>query len=138
MGNRHKILGFILIGLFAFLLAACMGEQERRLQGNWAQGNVHYYAEWIFSEGRYAYSYTYTINTPNAYESGRYAVKESGDDYIVLELFDRTGRDPSLLEENERIRINFKTDEDSISIRNQTYWLVSDSSLGALQTSQAP
>jgi hypothetical protein len=127
------------IGLLALTLAGCMTEQDEWLQGKWAQGDVHYFAEWNFNSGTYNYSYDYTASsTSNRYEQGRYAVKEATEDYLVLELFNRLGSDPSLLEENERIKITINLEEDSIRFRGQTYYRVWDSSLQAIQTSQAP
>lgn len=138
-GNRHNFCILICLGLAALLLSGCMGEQEEWLQGRWAQGNVHFWAEWSFAEGLYSYSNDYTtIGTANNYESGRYAVKESGEDYIVLELFDRSGNNPGALEENERLRIEFNLEQDSIHFRGNTYLRVTDSTLEALQTAEAP
>ena len=125
--------------LAALALAGCMGEQEQWLQGKWAQGDVHYFAEWNFDAGYYTYAYDYTANAiSNRFERGRYAVIESEEDYITLELFNRKGSDPGLLEENESIKITINIEDDSIRFRGNTYVRVLSSSLEALQTSQAP
>jgi hypothetical protein len=139
LDNRHKILGVVLLGLAALLLTGCMSEQEEWLQGRWAQGNVHIWTEWSFAEGLYSYSSDYTtIGTANNYESGRYAVKETGEDYIVIELFNRTGNNPAGLEENEKMRIEIDLEADTIHLRNNTYLRVTASTLEALQTAEAP
>lgn len=137
--NRLDLTHLAVYAMLALLLSGCMSEQEEWLQGHWAQGNVHYWSEWIFVEGQYSYSYDYTtIGTANNYEFGRYAVKETGDDYIVLELFDRTGNNPGALEENEQLQFEIDVEADTIRFRGRTFLRVTGNTLEALQTAEAP
>ena len=131
---RNYIL-LIVIGLLAFGLTACASEAEQYIQGKWGIGDVHYWAEWNFNQGFYSYTSGYTPEP--LHESGRYAVVESGDDYVVLELYDQVGGIPSI-EDKVLLRIGFNRQEDTIHIRMGDFYRVSDSSLGALATSRAP
>lgn len=138
-GKQLDLIHLIVYAMLALLLSGCMSDQEEWLQGRWAQGNVHYWSEWVFVEGRYSYSYDYTtIGTANNYESGRYAVKETGDDYIVLELFDRTGNNPGALEENEQLHFEIDVETDTIHFRGRTFLRVTGNTLEALKTAEAP
>jgi len=125
----------LVLVLLALSLTACASEAEQYIQGMWGIGDVHYWAEWNFNQGFYSYTTGYT---PEPYhESGRYAVVESGDDYIVLELYDQEGGIPSI-EDKVLLRIGFNRQEDSIHVRRGDFYRVSDPSLGALATSRAP
>ena len=133
-GYRDGIL-LIVIALLTFGLTACASEAEQHIQGKWGIGDVHYWAEWNFNQGFYSYTSGYTPEP--FYERGRYSVVESGDDYIVLELYDQEGGIPSI-EDKVLLRIVFNRQEDSIHVRRGDFYRVSDSSLGALATSRAP
>ena len=124
-----------IICLLAVGLTACTSEAEEYIQGKWGIGNAHYWTEWYFDEGFYWYE---TADTQDPlFERGRYSVVESGDDYIVLQLFDQEGGIPSI-EDKVLLRIEFNRQEDSLHIRRGDFYRVNASSLEALATSQAP
>ena len=125
----------LVLVLLALSLTACASDAEQYIQGKWGIGDVHYWAEWNFNQGFYSYTSGYTQDP--LHESGRYAVVESGDDYVVLELYDQVGGIPSI-EDKVLLRIGFNRQEDTIHIRMGDFYRVSDSSLGALATSRAP
>ena len=121
--------------LLVMSLTACTSQAEQYIQGKWGVGDVHYWAEWNFDRGTYRYETGYTREP--LVETGHYAVLESGADYIILELFDQEGGIPSI-EERVELRIEFNFQEDSIHLRRNDYYRVSDSTLEALATSRAP
>jgi hypothetical protein len=124
-----------LICLLGVSLTACTSEAEEYIQGKWGIGNAHYWSEWYFDDGYYWFE---TADTPDPlFERGRYAVVESGDDYILLRLFDQEGGIPSI-EEQVLLRIEINREEDSLHIRRGDFYRVSSSSLQALATSRAP
>ena len=129
---------FILAALALLLTACTMSPAEQFIQGSWAAGNVHYWAEWNFADGQYSYLYTYVVNTPNAYETGNYSVVESGEDYIVIELYNREGNRMELGFEDQEMRITFDPQGNTIHIQRSDYTRVTASSLEALTTAQAP
>jgi hypothetical protein len=109
------------VGLAALFLAGCMGKEEQWLQGKWARGNTHFVSEWNFNGGAYSSYFDYTNGVAPRAESGRYVIVETGEGYLVLELFQRQGSHPELLEENQRIRFNVNVAEDSIQFRGQSF-----------------
>jgi hypothetical protein len=127
---------FLLL-MVMFVLSGCSNEQDLFIQGKWARGDVHYWMEWNFDRGIYTYYFDYTNNVRNTYESGRYSILESGEDYLLLELYNQQGGQPSI-EDRVELRIDIHRDEDTISIRRQLFNRVSESSLKALSTARAP
>jgi hypothetical protein len=107
--------------LAAMLLASCMGEDEEWLQGKWERGNTHFVSEWTFNGGSYSSYFDYTNGVNPRAENGHYVVVETGDGYIVLELFQRRGTHPELLEEGQRIRFNINIEEDTIKYLGQVF-----------------
>ena len=126
----------LLVCGLVLILAACSTEEEDFIQGRWGNGDVHYWAEWIFSNGDYYYGYSYTIQA-TSYETGHYRVKETGEDFILLEMYGQEGN-MTPIDEPVEYRIEFDVEEDMISIRGNHYYRVSSSSLDALATSRAP
>lgn len=124
-----------LISLLAVVLTACTSDAEEYIQGKWGIGNVHYWSEWNFDDSFYSFEYGYTADP--LFERGRYSVVESGDDYIVLQLYDQQGGIPTI-EDQVLIRIEIDREADSLHIRRGDFFRVSDSSLQALATSRAP
>lgn len=117
-----------------FFLAGCSSKEEKAIQGKWANGNAHFWAEWNFEAG--SYSYYYDNNFTNIYETGRYRIVDRGDDYIDIELFNRQGGIQELMDESVEMRIGFKK-EGVINIQNGEYIQVYESSLRALETANA-
>lgn len=117
-----------------FALTACTSKEEKAIQGKWANGNAHFWAEWNFVAG--SYSYYYDNNFTNIYETGRYRIVKRGDDYIDIELFNRKGSIQEVMGDSVEMRIGFKK-EGVINIQNSEYTLVFESSLRALETANA-
>lgn len=136
MKRTAIIIRSICICLFVINLTGCtQSAAEQFIQGKWAQGNVHYWAEWNFVNGSYWYEYDDTHT--HRYQRGHYIVEESGEDFILLELVDREGDDYSL-EDKVEIRITFDSSGNSLHIRQSDYIRVSSSTLKDLTTQQAP
>lgn len=126
-------LAFLLITL----LTACSNELDQFIQGKWARGDVHVWTEWNFDRGTYSYYSDYDNNLTNIYETGRYSIIESGEDYLVLELFDQRGGVPSI-EDRVELRIDIDREEDTIRIQRRLFDRITDSSLEALATARSP
>jgi hypothetical protein len=109
------------VGLAVLLLTGCMGEEEQWLQGKWARGNTHFVSEWNFNAGNYSSYFDYTNGVTPRAENGRYIIVETGEETLVLELFQRQGTHPELLEENQRIRFRINVEEDTIEYLGQTF-----------------
>jgi hypothetical protein len=116
-------------------LAACSDAVELFIQGKWATGNAHYWTEWNFDRG--TYSYQYDDGFTAIYETGRYRLVESDDDFITIELFNQVGGIPSIEERNE-VKIKIDRDNNRVRIRNRDYTRVFSSTLEELTTRQAP
>lgn len=132
--NRHYIF-FVLFVTCVLCLAGCMSQSEQFIQGKWANGNAHYWAEWNFNAG--LYSYYFDNGVTNIYETGRYSIVKSVEEYIDLELFNREGGIREMMEDRVEVRIAFKPDG-TININGGAYFPVSESSLSALETAMAP
>jgi hypothetical protein len=98
-----------------------MGKEEQWLQGIWVRGNTHFISEWNFNGGAYSSYFDYTNGVAPRAESGRYVIVETGEGYLVLELFQRQGTHPELLEENQRIRLKINIEDDTISYLGQVF-----------------
>jgi hypothetical protein len=132
----------IVAALFLLLLAisvltGCSNEQDQFIQGRWARGDVHTWAEWTFDRGTYTYYFDFDNNRTNTYETGRYSIIESGEDYLLLELYDQRGGIPSI-EDRVELRIDIDREEDTLKIQRRQFDRVTDSSLEALSTARAP
>jgi hypothetical protein len=128
------IMLFVLLA--TLVLAGCSDEMDQFIQGRWATGDVHTWTEWNFDRGTYTYYFDYDNNRSNAFETGRYSVIESGEDYLVLELFNQQGAEPSI-EDRVELRIEINIEEDTISIRRRKLNRIADSSLEALATARS-
>jgi hypothetical protein len=132
---RRGLLTLVFCGI-ALALVACQSEEEEFIQGMWAIGNVHYWAEWDFKNGIYYRSYSYVLSR-TTYETGRYRVIDRGEDYILLELTYLEGN-MEVLREPYDLKIGFHADSDVVTIQGDEYYRVSAPSLDALATSMAP
>lgn len=129
---------FTLVTLFAgFFLTGCSNENEQFIQGKWATGDVHFWSEWNFDRGYYTFYSDFDNNRSNVYQTGRYAIIESGEDYLLLELYGQQGGIQSI-EDRVELRIDIDRDKDSIAVRRQEFVRVLTSSLEALTTARAP
>jgi hypothetical protein len=118
-----------------FWLTSCMSQNEQIIQGKWANGNAHYWAEWNFNAGMY--SYYFDNGATSIYETGRYSIVKSTEDTIDLELFNREGGIGEMMEERVQVGITI-SQEGSIKINGGDFFQVSESSLLALETAMAP
>jgi hypothetical protein len=114
----------------AILLTGCRDENVQFIQGNWANGDVHYYSEWIFDRGSYVQQSTIGVGN-NQYQSGNYQVIESDGDSLILELYNKTVGDP--LEDRTQIKIQIDRDNDAIKIGRNTYFRVINRTLEEVQ-----
>ena len=117
-----------------FLLAGCMSQEEQAIQGKWANGNAHYWAEWNFSGG--TYTYYFDNGFTNIAENGRYNIIDIGDETIDLELFNRNGLINEMMDDRVQMRIKLQEDG-SIRIQGGTYYPVNEASLSAVETAVA-
>lgn len=120
-----------------YLLTGCSNEMEQFIQGKWAAGDVHYWVEWNFDRGYFTYYYDYDNNRSNITQTGRYSIIESGEDYLLLELYNQQGGIQSI-EERVELHIGIDREEDTLTIRRQQFNRVATSSLGAVSTARAP
>ena len=134
MKKTNLILVMLLLAACVSMLTGCSSEEEKAFQGKWANGNAHYWSEWNFNEG--TYSYYFDNNFTNIYESGRYRITGKGEDYVDVELFNRSGG-IDLTNDAVDMRIQFK-DGGMINNKGGNYYPVVDSSLQALATAKAP
>jgi uncharacterized protein YjhX (UPF0386 family) len=134
VNNYRQYLVLIIMAVALFMLAGCMSQEEQAIQGKWANGNAHYWAEWNFSGG--SYSYYFDNGFTNIAENGRYNIVEKGDEYIDLELFNRKGLITEMLDDRVQMRIKLQKDG-SIRIQGGEYYLVNESSLSAVETAVA-
>jgi hypothetical protein len=116
-------------------LTGYMSQEELAFQGKWANGNAHFWAEWNFNGGEYSYYYDDGFTTIS--ETGRYRIVKTADDYIDLELFNRKGGVNEMMDERVQMRITFQQGG-GIRINGNDYVPVSESSLWALDTAEAP
>jgi hypothetical protein len=130
---RRNLLLMVMVAAM-FILAGCMSQEEQAIQGMWANGNAHYWAEWNFSGG--SYSYYFDNGFTNIAENGRYNIVDKGDEYIDLELFNRKGLITEMLDDRVQLRIKLQKDG-SIRIQGGTYYLVIEASLSAVETAVA-
>ena len=121
--------------LFMILLVGCTNLGDQVIQGKWARGDVHFWEEWNFSQGTYIHIYDDTHD--HIQETGRYVVLESGDNYVLLELYDQKGGIPSI-EDRVEMKITFDPQADTIHLRRGDFTRVSTSTLKELATQQAP
>ncbi len=130
-----KSISLFLVLLASLLTGCTQSVAEQFIQGKWAQGNVHYWAEWNFDNGTYWYEYDDTHQ--NIFQTGRYVVIESGEDYILLELVEQQGGVPTI-EDKVELRITFDREANTVHIRRSDFTRVSSSTLKDLTTQQAP
>lgn len=116
------------------LLTGCMSQEEQAIQGMWANGNAHYWAEWNFSAGSYSYYFDNGFTT--IAENGRYNIVGRGDNTIDLELFNRNGLVNEMMDERVQMRIKMQ-ENGSIRIQGGEYYLVTEASLSAVETAVA-
>jgi hypothetical protein len=135
MKNRQLSLVLIVLVLGIFWLTGCMSQEEEAIQGKWANGNAHFWAEWNFNGG--SYTYYYDNGFTSIYETGYYSILQSNKDYVDLELYNRQGGVREMMDERIDMRITFE-DGGGIRIKGNTYVQVAESSLWALDTAEAP
>ena len=121
--------------LAASLLAGCVDENAQYIQGNWANGNVHFYSEWVFDRGTYIQRSTITTSD-TAHQSGSYRILDSKDDLLVLELYNKTGGD--VFEDPSELAIVIDREADSLRIGRITYYRVLNHTLEEVQEQTAP
>jgi hypothetical protein len=135
MKNRQLSLVLLALVLGIFWLTGCMSQEEEAIQGKWANGNAHFWAEWNFNGG--SYTYYFDNGFTNIYETGHYRIIQTGEDYIDLEFYNRQGGVREMMDERVEMRIEFE-DGGGIQIRGNHYVQVTESSLRALDTAEAP
>jgi hypothetical protein len=124
-----------LCGLVLLLLVSCNNPGDEFIQGKWARGNVHFWDEWNFDQGTYWHIYDNTHD--HIEETGAYIVKEYGEDYVLLELYDQKGGIQSI-EDRVELKITFDPETDTLRLRRIDYTRVDESTLRDLTTKQAP
>jgi hypothetical protein len=118
--KQKSRLGLLLgvLALVAFLSACVSDENEAFIQGTWFYNDLHIQEQvgesfsettWIFDGGNYE---VYTCCFVESQQYGRYAILESGEDSLLLELFNINGRFNS-----ERFQVNVMIDRDVDTIR---------------------
>jgi hypothetical protein len=122
--------------LAATLLAGCVDENVRYIQGNWANGDVHFYSEWVFDRGSYIQRSTITTGGNSLLQSGSYRISESKDNLLVLELYDKTGGD--IFDDPSEVAIVINREADSLRIGRITYYRVVNRTLEEIQEQTAP
>jgi hypothetical protein len=114
------IFGFIL--LVALLSACTSDENEAFIQGSWFYNDLHIQQQigesfsetyWTFDGGNYE---VYTCCFVESHQYGRYAILESDEDSLLLELFNIDGKFNS-----DRLQVLVKIDReaDTISLLRQ-------------------
>jgi hypothetical protein len=114
------IFGFIL--LVAILSACTSDENEAFIQGSWFYNDLHIQQQigesfsetyWTFDGGNYE---VYTCCFVESHQYGRYAILESDEDSLLLELFNIDGKFNS-----DRLQVLVKIDReaDTISLLRQ-------------------
>lgn len=125
-----------LLMLLSALLAGCVDENAQYIQGNWANGDVHYYSEWVFDRGTYIQRSTITTGGNTLLQIGSYRIKDSEADRLVLELYDKTGGD--IFEDPSEVAIVIDRDAGSLRIGRITYYRVLNRTLEEIQEQTAP
>jgi hypothetical protein len=106
----------------SFLAACASDENEAFIQGTWFYNDLHIQEQvgesfsqttWIFDGGNYE---VYTCCFVESHQYGRYAILESSEDSLLLELFNIDGKYNS-----DRFQVNVKIDRqsDAISLLRQ-------------------
>jgi hypothetical protein len=134
MNNIKRYLVLMVMAVAMFLLAGCMSQEEQAIQGMWANGNAHYWAEWNFSAGSYSYYFDNGFTT--IAENGRYNIVGTGDKTIDLELFNRNSLVNEIMDDRVQMRIKMQ-DNGSIRIQGGEYYPVNEASLAAVETAVA-
>lgn len=133
-----RVIVFTLVMLFVgFFLTGCSNDNEQFIQGKWGRGDVHFWSEWNFDRGLYTFYSDFDQNRSDISQTGRYAIIDSGDDYLLLELYDQQGGIQSI-EDRVELRIDIDRENDAIAVRRQEFFRVATSSLEALTTARAP
>ncbi len=122
-------------GVFVLILVGCSNSSDEFIQGKFARGDVHFWEEWNFSQGTYMHIYDDTH--VHRQETGRYAVLDFGENFILLELIDQQGGIPSI-EDRVELMITFDLQADTIHLRRGDFTRVSTSTLKELSTRQVP
>lgn len=104
--------------LVSFLAACVSDENEAFIQGSWFYNDLHIQQQigesfsetyWTFDGGNYE---VYTCCFVESHQYGRYAILESDEDSLVLELFNIDGKFNS-----DRFQVNVKIDRQSDTIQ---------------------
>jgi hypothetical protein len=133
---RKPPLSYLLLwALGIVLIVGCSNPQDQFIQGKWARGNVHYWEEWNFSDGRYRHIYDDTHD--HREETGRFLILEVGENHLLLELYDQQGALPSI-EDRVTMKITLDHEQDTIHIGRGDFARVTTSTLEELATAQAP
>jgi hypothetical protein len=117
----HKRLIFLSI-IFIFLsglLVGCSDPNDEYIQGIWAAGDVHYWAEWVFENGYYAYTSMISIHGTTQQRYGYYRIIKSEGDQLILELTNDSSSDP--FDETAEIAITIDREADKLKIGRNEY-----------------
>lgn len=122
MHKSRLVFVFWTLILVSFLAACASDENEAFIQGTWFYNDLHIQEQvgesfsqttWIFDGGNYE---VYTCCFVESHQYGRYAILESSEDSLLLELFNIDGKFNS-----DRFQVNVKIDRqsDAISLLRQ-------------------
>jgi hypothetical protein len=117
----HKRLIFLSI-IFIFLsglLVGCSDPNDEYIQGIWAAGDVHYWAEWVFENGYYTYTSMISIHGTTQQRYGYYRIIKSEGDQLILELTNDSSSDP--FDETAEIAITIDREADKLKIGRNEY-----------------
>ena len=117
--EKHRIIYLLGTLILVSFLAACVSdENEAFIQGTWFYNDLHIQEQigesfsettWTFDGGNYE---VYTCCFVESHQYGRYAILESDEDSLLLDLFNTNGKFNS-----EHFQINVQIDRDADTIR---------------------
>lgn len=117
-----RIRTFLFVVLFALCLTSCKPHPHQEfLEGGWVFVDPHLndvigqsYLEhiWVFTEGRFSYE---TCCLREIYMRGFYRVAESGEDFLILDLYDIQANEMAY-QADQQIRITLDPVGDTIKV----------------------
>jgi hypothetical protein len=125
---KKNVIITILLFIITVTLTGCLDINDQFIQGTWGfaneggdekSGNAHVLREWTFSNGSFSYINEIFMGFPDTL-TGMYRIKDSGKDFIMLELYNTQGN--LSYGNNVELQIKIDPDNDTLRVQGELYY----------------